>query len=281
MHSTQEDAEPELDRGIAVNPVGDGEYAAELDGGWSVGGGLNGGYLLALVANAVRTALSGSGEVEPVSVSCYYLSPARPGSARVRIRPVRVGGQRATVAATLVQDEDGAATERLTVLAMHGPLEDGAVERQDAVPALPPREHCVPTTMAPEEVRRVAPLMERFDLRLDPAYAGWATGQPSGNGVIQGWLSLADGRSWDPTGLLLAVDALPPATFDLGKPGWAPTVELTVHVRAHPAPGPLVVRHETRNVSGGYFEEDCGVWDSTGRLVAQSRQLALLPRSTA
>ena len=76
------------------------------------------------------------------------------------------------------------------------------------------------------------------------------------------------------------VDALPPVTFDLGLPGWAPTLELTVHVRAQPAPGWAVVRHATRNVSGGHFEEDCEVWDSTGTLVAQSRQLALLPRGT-
>jgi hypothetical protein len=32
-------------------------------------------------------------------------------------------------------------------------------------------------------------------------------------------------------------------------------------------------------MAGGYFEEDCEVWDSAGRLVAQSRQLALVPRT--
>ena len=278
MHDTSQGVAAELDRGIEVQPLGEGEYAAELDGGWTVGGGLNGGYLLALVGNAIRTSLDGSPPMEPISVSCYYLSPAEPGPAHVRVRPVRVGGRRATTAATLVQDDEGTDVERLTVLAVHGPLDDGEVERQVEVPVLPPAQECVPTTMAPEEVRRIAPLMNRFDLRLDPAYAGWAVGKPSGTGVIQGWLALADGRPWDPNSLLLAVDALPPVTFDLGKPGWAPTVELTAHVRAHPAPGPLMVRHETRNISGGYFEEDCGVWDSTGRLVAQSRQLALLPR---
>ena len=66
--------------------------------------------------------------------------------------------------------------------------------------------------------------------------------------------------------------------FDLGLFGWAPTMELSVHVRAVPAPGWLKVRHETRNIAGGLFEEDCEVWDSAGRLVAQSRQLAKLPR---
>jgi hypothetical protein len=76
----------------------------------------------------------------------------------------------------------------------------------------------------------------------------------------------------------MVCDALPPVTFDLGLFGWAPTIELTVHVRAVPAPGWLQVRHATRNLAGGLFEEDCEVWDEAGRLVAQSRQLARTPR---
>ena len=82
----------------------------------------------------------------------------------------------------------------------------------------------------------------------------------------------------DVLALLFVVDALPPVTFDLGLPGWAPTVQLSVHVRARPAPGWAILRHATRNLAGGLFEEDCEVWDSSGRLVAQSRQLARAPR---
>ena len=273
----------EFDRGTAVEAVGPGEYAAELDGGWVVGGGLNGGYLLAVIGNAIRAELADLGQPDPISVSAYYLAPTTPGPAVVRVRRVREGGQRSTVAASLVQQQDGAEVERITVLAVYGSLDrmPAEVERQVPPPDLPPVEDCVEARFAPEEVRRIAPLLERFGTRLDPAYVGWAVGKPSRSGVIQGWFKLADDRPLDPVALLLVVDALPPVTFDLGLPGWAPTLELTAHVRAQPAPGWAIVRHATRNISGGQFEEDCEVWDSTGRLVAQSRQLALLPRPTA
>jgi len=52
----------------------------------------------------------------------------------------------------------------------------------------------------------------------------------------------------------------------------------TRHVRARPAEGWAIVPHATRTIAGGHFEEDCEVWDSRAQLVAQSRQLALLPR---
>ena len=65
-------------------------------------------------------------------------------------------------------------------------------------PVLPPLEECVPGSMAPEDVRRMAPLMSRFDIRFDPACVGWAMGAPSGNGHIQAWFRMADGHEVDP-----------------------------------------------------------------------------------
>ena len=47
-----------------------------------------------------------------------------------------------------------------------------------------------------------------------------------------------------------------PVAFDLGALGWAPTIELTGHVRAHPAPGWLRIEISTQNVIGGLLEED-------------------------
>jgi hypothetical protein len=278
----------ELDRGIAVTPLDDGDFAADLDGGWVVGGGVNGGYLLAVIGNAVRTRLEDSGHVDPFSVSAHYLTASVPGPAVVETSIVRAGGRFSTVAATLVQHVDGVRTPRISALATYGDLDtphDAATDAAAAalhlalpVPDLPPREQCLLSSDAPEDIKKMAPLLDRFGTLLDPATAMWAIGKPSRNGVIQGWFELADHRPLDPIALLMVVDALPPVTFDLGMPGWAPTLELTAHVRARPAPGWAVVRHCTRTVAGGLFEEDCEVWDSTGRLVAQSRQLALQPR---
>jgi hypothetical protein len=278
----------ELDRGIAVTALPGGEFAADLDPGWVVGGGVNGGYLLAVIGNAVRELLAPSGHVDPFSVSAHFLSASVPGPATVQTRLVRAGGRFSTVAATLVQDVDGTPVPRISALATYGDLDAAHDASTDAtaaalhlalpMPDLPPREQCLLSSDAPEDVKKMAPLLDRFGTLLDPATASWAIGKPSRQGLIQGWFELADHRPLDPIALLLVVDALPPVTFDLGMPGWAPTLELTAHVRAKPAPGWAVVRHYTRTVAGGLFEEDCEVWDSTGRLVAQSRQLALQPR---
>ena len=255
-------------------------YDAVLDPGWVVGSGVNGGYLLSVLGAAVAETSGAFGHPDPFIVTAHYLSASLPGPATVSTSLLRNGRSLSTVAATMTQEQDGADVPRLTALASYGDLHGLADEVATTAeePDLPRREQCVPTSAAPEDFRRTAPLLDRFDLLVDPGCVGWALGEPSGRGMLQGWFRLNDEREPDPQSLLLAVDALPPVTFDLGLIGWAPTLELTVHVRARPAPGWLKLRHATRNVAGGYFEEDCEVWDAAGRLVAQSRQLARMPR---
>ena len=59
--------------------------------------------------------------------------------------------------------------------------------------------------------------------------------------------------------------------------GWVPTIELTVHLRAVAAPGPLQCVFESRIVQGDTCVEDGELWDSSGVCVAQVRQIGLLP----
>lgn len=274
----------EFDEGSAVTArVGEpGVYDSVLGEGWRIGGGVNGGVLLAIAGRALATELgTADGDrpphPDPLAISAYYLTPGVPGPATVRTSVVRRGRAVSTGQASLVQDDGaGGEVERVRFLATYGDLEsvDGDLTTSASPPDLPPPDQCVSATQAPPDFLKHASLLQRLDMRLDPATTGWAVGKPSGNGVIRGWLRMADGREPDPLLLLLAVDALPPVAFELGLPGWTPTLELTAHVRARPAPGWLRVSLTNRTMAGGFLEEDAEVWDSQGRLVAMSRQLA-------
>jgi hypothetical protein len=274
----------EFDAGTAIRPrAGEsGVYDGALGDGWLIGGGVNGGLLLALLGRALSQELGSAGpqqtsHPDPLAISAYYLTPGTPGPAAVRTSVIRRGRGISTGQASLVQDDGtGGEVERVRVLATYGDLAavDGDLWTTATPPVLPPPDQCVSAAAAPPQFLKHASLLERLDLRLDPATTGWARGKPSGNGVIRGWLRMADHRVPDPPLLLLAVDALPPVAFELGLPGWTPTLELTAHVRARPAPGWLRVNLTTRTMSGGYLEEDAEVWDSQDRLVALSRQLA-------
>jgi hypothetical protein len=116
--------------------------------------------------------------------------------------------------------------------------------------------------------------MRQVEVRLEPDSAGFMRGAPSGRGELRGWLALPGGEPFDALSLLYAVDAFPPATFDIEMSGWVPTFELTAYVRAVPAPGPVRVLQRAQLIQGHRVDEACFVWDRDGRLVAQATQLA-------
>ena len=276
----------EFDRDIAVRRTDEKTYAADLAAGWVVGGGVNGGYLLAVTANALQAHLPN--HPDPIVLSAFYAGASTPGPAEIRVETKRDNGSLAIATAELWQGEE----LRITTTATYADLdclhaESNGFERVTATePELPPLEECLSSTTAPEQVKELVPMLDRYELCVPKEQFVWGGAKPSGEGVtarsaeavFTGWFRHHD-REPDPLSLLQVLDALPPVTFRLDRPGWAPTLELTCHIRHKPAPGWLKVTHFSRNLSGGMFEEDCEVWDSAGTLVAQARQLARLPRA--
>jgi acyl-CoA thioesterase len=135
---------------------------------------------------------------------------------------------------------------------------------------LPPPAECVGVPVGSFGLASIA---ERIEFR-SAELPGWYLGHPSGRPASEFWMRFADGREADLLSLPLLVDSTAPSVLELGA--GSVTIQLTVHLRAHPAPGWLACRATTRFVSNGYHEEDFEVWDSAGTLVAQSRQLALI-----
>jgi hypothetical protein len=261
---------PAFDRATAVSRTEGGGVRAELDPGWDVGNGvLNGGYLLAVVA---RAALLDGPHPHPVALSASYLRATPGGPADLAVTPGPAGRTLAHSSVLLT----GAAGPSLAVLVTTATLgRDAADHTANPVPDVPQPDGCVPTG---EGGGHPVGLARHLDTRLDPATAGWTVGRPADEPVLRAWIRLADGREPDPLALLLFADALPPTAFAVGRPGWAPTVQLQVLVRALPAPGWCLVESRSTEVSGGWSDENCRIWDSTGRLVVQARQLARVAR---
>lgn len=259
-----------------VRAAGDGWWDVDLRDEFTiVNGHPNGGYLLAVLGRAAVAAV-GDPDRSVVGATATYVTPPTTGPARVRTEVLRRGRTASQVRAALVQDEKVTVDVVMTVATLvDAPASWGAIPPVE----LPDEATC----RADRRTGRSAipgldepPLSKVLRISFDPAVLSFLSGEPSGRGELRAWLSLADGSPWDPTSLLFAVDALPPATFEVAMTGWVPTLSLTAYIRAVPAPGPLSVRFRANVIAGGLVDETADLWDSTGRLVAQSTQLAAI-----
>ena len=178
----------EFDEHIHVEPVADGEYEADLAAGWVVGGGVNGGYLLAVIGNAFRapcrrsrTRSRSAPTTSPPRAPARRRSPpgscakaaASPPSPRTWARTVSPGSPRWRRTATSASPTTWHDRRRAGAAAAGRvrPEHPGAAGGPQAGAAAGPVRHA-----------------------LRPRLLGWAVGEPSGNGMIQGWFRLVDGR---------------------------------------------------------------------------------------
>ena len=253
----------------ALAARGSGVFDAVVDAAWTIGGKPNGGYLLAMLG---RAAAAVTDHPDVISASAQYVQSPDPGPVVIETELLRAGRSASQVRARMAQGGAVCVDSLVTV----GRLRTDAVPYWDA--GIPPEvavpyEECAPVTAPPEAGMRVA-LLDQIDLRLDPATAGYLRGKPTGRGELRGWLALPGEESFEPSSLLFAADALPPATFDIELAGWVPTFAMTVYVRALPRPGPVRVAQRAHLIDDQRVDETCFVWDSSGRLVAQATQLA-------
>lgn len=250
--------------------VDEATYDVCLDPGYSIGGPLNGGYLAAVLLRAVVDA---SPHEHPVTTGVQFLRVPVPGPAQVRLEQLKAGRTVAMSRATLVQDGRPVIEARVTTAT----LGDAAPDWTDGPSvAMPPIERCVRLPDPGPESKMT--FNAQVEMAFDPPTVGWLAGNPTGRPEARAYFRMAEPQDPDPYVLALAVDALPPVVFSAGALGWAPTVDLTWHLRALPAPGWLTVLGGGRMIGDGWFDEEVEIWDSAGRLVAQSRQLARVGR---
>jgi acyl-CoA thioesterase len=255
-----------FDAETEVSASGDGSWATHLSTDWNIGDSANGGYALSPVLRALRTV---GGHPDPISVTTHFLRPVQGGGAAiVRTEMIRAGRSVSVATGTLHHDGH----DRLVVNSVFGDLAstDDAVIAVPA-PPLPSPDDCVARDGGPQGVD--LPITSRVEVRVAPERAH----RISDDAVMEGWIRFVDGTPPSTMSLPLFADAFPPSLFArFGRVGWVPTIELTVHVRRRPAAGWIQARLECDDLSGGRMIETGTLWDSTGRVVARSRQLGLL-----
>jgi acyl-coenzyme A thioesterase PaaI-like protein len=246
-----------------------GRFTAHVDPEWTIGGKPNGGYLMAMLGRAAATM---SPHPDVITATAVYLHAPQPGHVAVHAQLLRTGRSASQVRAEMRQD-DRTCVEALLITSR---LDPAALAFWDLGLPDPGRdrfEDCPRLTPQLPDGSRVA-IMDQVEVRLDAGSSGFTRGEPRGRGELRGWLALPGAEDFDATSLLFAVDAFPPATFDIEFSGWVPTLELTVYVRARPRPGPVRVLQRAELIDARRVDESCHIWDRDGRLVAQERQLA-------
>jgi acyl-CoA thioesterase len=249
----------------AVTAVGRGSYDALIDAGWWIQRGPNGGYLAAIVLRAIRAEVPDP-DRRTRSLTLHYLRPPQVGPCQVQVTVERAGRGITTVTARLQQD----GRDCVLAIAALGLDRDGATFDDLPVPEVPP----------PEDVpkRQEIPVVigQRYDTR--PAIGGQPF-EPGTEALTGGWIRTPDDDPVDEILLAALTDAWPPAVFTRAQtPLGVPTVDLTIHFRHAPVdPSPwCLVRFRTTTAAEGFLEEDGEVWGADGRLLAQSRQLAVI-----
>lgn len=258
-----------FDEDTALETVSKDTYRGNVTERWNVGPTPNGGYVLAMAAKAFGKSFEGR---EPRSLDVHFLGRAQVAPLDITVERIKEGRRFATGVAKLVQG-GGELARVLATFATPSSEEDmrGLRYVRGMPPELPPIE-VAKHVVAPDAIA----IAHRLETRYAPDTGTFFEGVPSGTAEIRAYVRLDDGHEPDVWTLPLFCDALPPPILNVAFFEWVPTLELSVHVRARPAPGWLRVSFVTRFAFDGLLETDGEVWDSEGKLVAQSRQLMVV-----
>ncbi len=259
-----------FDADIAVEPLGDGRFGAVIRDNWWVGRGPNGGYIAAILMNALGRVLQ---ERPPRSLSIHYLRPPAAGPAEVVVAVERQGRTASFLSARLEQDGKVGAT----ALAAFSDPRTGPSYEARAMPGVKPPEELA--HLVPEERNRPA-FFRNYE--AIPAI-GPPPFQSEETTLTGGWIRTREPRPLDAPLAAAILDAwIPTAFIYLDRAYPAPTLDLTIHFR-EPLPPPgcgpdewYLSAFRSGLARDGFFDEDGELWSADGRLLAQSRQLALL-----
>ena len=256
-------------RDTTVIKKSDNLFITEVSENWSIGNTANGGYSMTLAAKAMSEFLD---HKDPLSISAHYLDRVDFGPTELHITHLNTSRSLSTARVEFMQNNKIKIIFIGTFTDFSFKNDMNIYERE--VPNFPDYDTC-----------EVIPYKEGFNPKLDKniekAYSQdslwWKKNNESSSSTLNLYMSWPEKDDIDLFDLVLFLDATTPPIYNkLGTVGWVPTISLASHVRGLPSEGPLKVVAKTEFVTGGFMEEDREIWDSSGKLVGQSKQMAKL-----
>ena len=257
---------------ITLQELSSGLFGTEIIEDYWIIVGPNGGYLGALLTNAGEMHL-GLQTYQLRSITIHYLTPPKLGPVKIRVATIRAGKSVTFLRFEMTQNSKIV----LVATGVWASNDKGIESPRIVIPEVPGPKDCpIPIRLTDSPTR----LHEKWEIRsVNQAFDALTT---TSNSRMQWWIRPKEFSPISSSLIVAAADALPPPIFfqsDTIK--MAPTVDLTIHVRADinsvqwsPASW-LLAEFVTNHASGGFIEEDGLIWDDDGTLLCMSRQLAL------
>ncbi|QBS41684.1 thioesterase family protein [Nocardia sp. CS682] len=267
---------------LAPNIPDTGRYLGTIGKTWTIGKKVHGGTMVAASASAglkwLRVTDPALADMAPIVASSDFLGAPDPGDVEYEVHIRKIGRQICLADVNLIQNGRTLLRTALTF----GHLDDAeprfAREHSDMA-VEPPADAVGYEPGSP--MGRIVHVGQAADLYIDREWARFLDGETA-EPRLRLWMRPRPADEQDPDVAMffamMATDISPPVPYNLGHYGWSPTVQMVSFLRRKPAPGWLRVIATTHEVGGRMFDEDQLVLDSTGAVVAQSRQLALIPQ---
>ena len=264
---------------LTLNKVSENTFSFTPDPRYFVGNTPHGGYLLALMNKAMTQVIP---HPSAINSNVYYLDRTESESAELHVEVFRTSKGSSMGQVKLVQNNK--ITCLYSALCSDFEYMKGYSGLKTPLPE-------IMKTVKRDDFKvmhyenlgsgSTPAFIQQLNMSVHPDHAWWERDISSdvAEARCSAYLELEGGIA-DTFVLSYLADILPPVVQNkYGSLGWIPTLALTCNIRQLPQTNLLFIDGLAKDISNGYFEQDCYIWDMNGNLVATSRQLAKILKS--
>jgi acyl-CoA thioesterase len=264
---------------LVLSKVSDNIFSFTPDPRYFVGNTPHGGYLLALMNKAMTQVLP---HPSAINSNVYFLDRTEPECAELHVEVFRTSKGSSMGQVKLIQNNK--ITCLYSALCSDFDYMKGYSGLKTSVPE-------IMKTVKQNDFKvmnyenlgsgSTPSFIKQLNMSVHPDHAWWDRdiSSDAAEARCSAYLELEGGIA-DTFVLSYLADILPPVVQNkYGSLGWIPTLALTCNIRQLPQTNLLFIDGLAKDISNGYFEQDCYIWDIKGNLVATSRQLAKILKS--